>query len=134
MARSARYHGVPYREPTIFPIASVAPTRAYYWLNARDPKRAKALAQALYAAYFTEDIDISNAENTVTVAAKLGLSADEVRVGISNQATKDLTRTEVDKAIAIGAFGSPYIVVDSEPFWGCDRLDQLERWLATGGF
>ena len=134
MARSARYHGVPYREPTIFPIASIAPTRAYYWLNARDPKRAKALAQALYAAYFTEDIDISNAENTVTVAAKLGLSADEVRVGISNQATKDLTRAEVDKAIAIGAFGSPYIVVDGEPFWGCDRLDQLERWLATGGF
>jgi 2-hydroxychromene-2-carboxylate isomerase len=26
-------------------------------------------------------------------------------------------------------FGSPYIVVDGEPFWGMDRFDQIERWL-----
>ena len=26
-------------------------------------------------------------------------------------------------------FGSPYIVIDGEPFWGSDRLDQVERWL-----
>jgi 2-hydroxychromene-2-carboxylate isomerase len=25
-------------------------------------------------------------------------------------------------------------VVDGEAFWGADRLDQVERWLATGGF
>jgi 2-hydroxychromene-2-carboxylate isomerase len=47
---------------------------------------------------------------------------------------KDLTKAEVDKAIALGAFGSPYIVVDGEPFWGVDRFDQIDRWLATGGF
>jgi 2-hydroxychromene-2-carboxylate isomerase len=29
---------------------------------------------------------------------------------------------------------APYIVVDGEPFWGADRLDQVERWLATGGW
>jgi 2-hydroxychromene-2-carboxylate isomerase len=132
--RSARFHGVPYRHPTNFPIGAVAPTRAFYWLNAKDPKRAKELARALYAAYFTEDIDISNPENTVAVAARIGLAADEVRAAINDQAVKDLTRAEVDKAVAIGAFGSPYIVVDGEPFWGIDRFDQIDRWLATGGF
>jgi 2-hydroxychromene-2-carboxylate isomerase len=40
----------------------------------------------------------------------------------------------VDKAIAVGAFGSPYIVIDGEPFWGSDRLEQIEKWLATGGW
>ena len=39
-----------------------------------------------------------------------------------------------DAAIARGVFGSPYVVVDGEPFWGADRLDQVERWLATGGW
>jgi 2-hydroxychromene-2-carboxylate isomerase len=39
---------------------------------------------------------------------------------------------EVDAAIERGVFGSPYIVVDGEPFWGADRLPQLERWLAQG--
>ena len=33
-----------------------------------------------------------------------------------------------------GVFGSPFVIVDGEPFWGVDRFDQLERWLATGGF
>ncbi len=132
--RSARFHGVPYRHPTNFPIASVAPTRAFYWLNAKDPKQAKALARALYAAYFLEDVDTSSAENTVAVAAKLGLPADAVRAGINDQAVKDLTKREVDKAIALGAFGSPYVVIDGEPFWGVDRFDQMDRWLATGGF
>ena len=132
--RSARFHGVPYRHPTHFPIASVSPTRAFYWLNAKDPRRAKELARALYAAYFLEDIDTSQAENTIAVAAKLGLPADEVRAGINDPAVKDLTKSEVDKAIALGAFGSPYVVVDGEPFWGIDRFDQIDRWLANGGF
>jgi len=29
---------------------------------------------------------------------------------------------------------SPYIIVDGEPFWGSDRLDQIDKWLATGGW
>ena len=41
---------------------------------------------------------------------------------------------ERSKPIDRGAFGSPYVVVDGEPFWGHDRLDQIERWLKTGGF
>lgn len=133
-ARSARFHGVPYRFPGKFPISSVAPTRAFYWLNEHDPARAKQLAAALYAAYFTEGVDISEPEQTIRVAASTGLAADEVRAGINDQAIKDLTKSEVEQAIAAGAFGSPFIVVDGEPFWGADRLDQIERWLATGGF
>lgn len=133
-ARSARFHGVPYRFPAKFPISSVAPTRAFYWLNRQDPARAKQLAAALYAAYFTEDVDISEPEHTIRVATSVGLAADEVRAGINDQAVKDLTKSEVEQAIAAGAFGSPYVVVDGEPFWGADRLDQIERWLATGGF
>jgi 2-hydroxychromene-2-carboxylate isomerase len=39
-----------------------------------------------------------------------------------------------DEAVAKGVFGSPYFIVDGEPFWGHDRLDQIDRWLATGGW
>jgi 2-hydroxychromene-2-carboxylate isomerase len=31
-------------------------------------------------------------------------------------------------------FGSPFILVDGEPFWGADRLAQLDLWLARGGW
>jgi len=43
-------------------------------------------------------------------------------------------KREVEQAIARGVFGSPCAVVDGEPFRGLDRFDQIERWLATGGF
>jgi len=125
---------VAYRHPSVFPISSVSPCRAFYWLDARDPKRAKDLARALYRAYFVDNVDISSADGTIAVCAKLGLAAGEVRAGIGDQAIKDRTRTEVDKAIARGAFGSPYIIVDGEPFWGSDRLDQIDKWLASGGW
>lgn len=134
MLRTAKYLGVTYRHPSVFPISSVSACRAFYWLDAKDPRRAKELAKALYRAYFVDSVDISGADNVISVGAKFGLNADELRTGIGEQATKDRTKTEVDKAIAIGAFGSPYIVIDGEPFWGSDRLDQIDKWLATGGW
>ncbi len=134
MLRTAKFHGVEYRHPAVFPIASVAPTRAFYWLRAKDAKRAVELAKALYRAYFVEGVDISKADATISVAAKLGIDADELSAALNDPAVKERTKQEVDKAIGIGAFGSPYIVIDGEPFWGSDRLDQIDKWLATGGW
>ena len=134
IVRSARFHGVDYRHPTKFPIASQAPARAFYWQNERDPALARKLAQTLYRAYFVEDRDISSPEITADVAAALGLKRDEVLAALNDTAVKDRLKNEVEAAIKLGVFGSPYIVIDGEPFWGVDRFDQIERWLATGPF
>jgi 2-hydroxychromene-2-carboxylate isomerase len=127
--RSARFHGIPYRQPSVFPVPAVAATRAFYWAAAQDANEAVALAKAIYRAYFTEDVNIAEAENVVKIAAASGFPAQAVRAALNDPAIKDRTRAEVDGAIAKGAFGSPYVVVDGEPFWGVDRFDQLERWL-----
>lgn len=119
--RSARFHDVPLRIPEAFPVGTLAACRAFYAV----PKDKQVpLAKALYRAYFTEGLNIGEADNVLKVAASLGLKPD-----IGAQETKDKTKAEVDAAIARGVFGSPYIVVDNEPFWGIDRFDQLERWL-----
>jgi 2-hydroxychromene-2-carboxylate isomerase len=128
-ARSARFYGIAFRMPSTFPVATVAATRAYYWLAGKDPARAVALAKALYKAYFVDDVNISDAENVVRVAASAGCNLEEARAALNDPAVKDKTRAEVEAAIAKGAFGSPYVVADGEPFWGVDRFDQLERWL-----
>ena len=132
--RSARFYGVEYQQPSKFPVATQAPARAFYWVNTRDPALAKRLAQALYRAYFVADRDISSPEITADVAATLALKRDDVLAALNDPAVKDLLKNEVDAAIKLGVFGSPYIVVDGEPFWGIDRFDQLERWLARGPF
>lgn len=127
--RSARFHGVPYRQPSVFPVPAIAATRAYYWAAAKDAAKAVDLAKAIYKAYFTEDVNIAEAENVVKVAAAAGHAADAVRAALNDQALKDRTKAEVDAAIARGVFGSPYVIADGEPFWGIDRFDQLARWL-----
>ena len=132
--RTARLLGVVYRQPSVFPINTVNPARAFYWLDSQDPARAKDLARALYRAYFVDDVDISNTDEMLAACAKIGINADELRAGIGDPAVKDRTRIEVEKALGKGVFGSPYMIVDGEPFWGSDRLDQVERWLATGGW
>ncbi len=134
-ARSARFHGISgFRMPSKFPIASQAPARIVLWQKARDPALAIRVAKALYRAYFVDDVDISNPDAAAAVAAKEGADAAGARAAVDDPAIKDALKREVDQAIARGAFGSPFIVVDGEPFWGLDRFDQIERWLATGGF
>jgi 2-hydroxychromene-2-carboxylate isomerase len=132
--RSARLLGLPFKLPTKFPIAGTAPSRAFYAVTEKDPTLATKLARALYSAYFSEDRDISAPEVTTDVAAKLGINKDQLAQALNDAGVKDRLRREVDAAIGLGVFGSPYIVIDGEPFWGADRLDQVEKWLATGGW
>ncbi len=130
--RSARLFGLPFKLPTKFPIASTAACRAFYSVTDRDPALARRLALALYEAYFAHDRDISSPEVTLDVGAKLGIDREALGRALNDAALKDKLRQQVDAAIGRGVFGSPYIVVDGEPFWGVDRLDQVERWLASG--
>jgi 2-hydroxychromene-2-carboxylate isomerase len=134
-ARSARFHGIAdFGMPSTFPIATQAPARIVLWQKAREPARAVRIAKALYRAYFVDDVDISNTDAAAAIAEKEGVDAAAARAAIEDPVIKDALKREVGEAMARGVFGSPFVVVDGEPFWGLDRFDQVERWLATGGF
>ena len=76
--------------------------------------------------------DIPSPEVTVEIAGALGVDQSALAAALNDNAVKDRVKREVDAAMARGVFGSPYFVVDGEPFWGADRMDHLERWLAKG--
>jgi 2-hydroxychromene-2-carboxylate isomerase len=133
--RSARFHGIErFRLPSTFPIATQAPARIVLWLRECDAPLAVATLHALYRAFFGDDVDISKPENAVAVAVRCGAGGAAARAAIEDPAIKDALRRENEQAIAAGVFGSPFTIVDGEPFWGVDRLDQVDRWLATGGW
>ena len=135
IARAARRYGIAYNPPPPpFPVASVAPCRAFYWLADRDPLHARDFARRAYAALFIDGRNISEVDVVVGLAASAGADADETRAALGHQAVKDRLRQETDAAIERGVFGSPFFIVDGEPFWGNDRLDDLDKWLATGGW
>ena len=134
LPRSARFHGIEFGMPSTFPIATQAPARIVVWQRSVDPGGCAAIVRALYRAYFVENRDISNADVAADAAATTGVSRDGARAAIDDPAIKDALRRDVDAAIAAGVFGSPFVFVDDEPFWGLDRFEQIDRWLAQGGF
>ncbi|GAA0593905.1 2-hydroxychromene-2-carboxylate isomerase [Caenispirillum bisanense] len=133
-ARSCRYHNVPFRMPAVFPIASQAPARGHYWLWDQDPQLAKRFSLAAYSAYFVEGTDVSAPEASADIAAALGVDRDAFLAAIGSPEIKVRLKQETEAALAKGVFGSPFMIVDGEPFWGADRLPMLSAWLERGGW
>jgi len=133
-ARTARMYGVPFRYPDKFPIGTAAALRAFYWVDDRDPAKARELAKAIYRAYFAENRDIGGAPIVCEVASSLGIDPAELGQALEDPAIKERGKREVDTAIAAGVFGSPYFIADGEPFWGVDRMPMLEKWVKSGGW
>lgn len=133
-SRSARFLGLPFVQPAKFPIATLAAARAYYWLHDQDSARARRFAHAVFRAYWVNGRDISDLAVVQEIAAGLAIDQNALAVAVARPEIKERLKTETAGAIAKGLFGVPYILVDGEVFWGVDRLPQIEKWLATGGF
>lgn len=134
VARTARRQGAPLRFPPVMPMSSLAASRAYWWLVDDDPALAKRLAQAIFHAHWGEGRDLGTPEQVAEVAAPLGIAAAGLIAAVADPAIKERLRLETERSLERGVFGSPFFLVDGEPFWGNDRLDEVDRWLATGGW
>ena len=134
MERTSRLWGIAYRQPDKFPISSQAPCRLIYWLQAAAPDRQEEAILKLYEAYFVQGLDISSPAVAAQIISSIKGSEEELIAVTQDPEMKARLKDECDLAIQKGVFGSPYIIVDGEPFWGSDRLDQVQGWLRTGGF
>jgi 2-hydroxychromene-2-carboxylate isomerase len=134
MLRTARLWGGPFVIPDAFPFPSISACRAAYWAKEKHPEQAKPLMQALLRRAWNSNQDIAKPESVVEVAGEVGLDRAETAKALQDPQVKDRLRQELEASLAAGVFGSPYFVVDGEPFWGNDRLAMLEEWLKRGGW
>lgn len=133
-ARLARFQELKWTMPEKFPFAAIAPSRAFYWIEGQDKEKAKAFAWDCFTTYFGEGEDISSKEAVAAIAAKQGFPEDEVLAALDDEDVKQRLKDETQSAIDKGVFGSPFIIVDGEGFWGADRLWMVKRWLRSGGW
>jgi 2-hydroxychromene-2-carboxylate isomerase len=135
VARYARRHGVALNlPPGPELIDPLPPARFFQWLKARDAARAQALAKDLLAAYWGRGIDVSSPENIAAIAGRPDLDAAAVAAAIESQEARDLLRADVAAGLDQGVFGSPFVLVDGEPFWGVDKFELIDDWLRKGGW
>ena len=133
-ARSARFAGVPYREPEVFPIPTQNAARVFWWLQSQDEARAAAWAHAGLRAYFARGVRLDDPAALKALCAESGLDADAAEAAWNDAHWKLRLRQANEQALAAGMFGAPFFRIDGEPFWGNDRREQIERWLRDGPF
>jgi len=127
--RLARLKGVPFSLPENHPRTGLPAIRAYYHLERIDVHAAAALAKRTIIAYFQNGLDTDDPSAIAAEAVALGIDGDTILAGIADPEVKIIARQHGEQAVARGVFGSPWIFVDDEPFWGSDRLPMVERWL-----
>src|SRR5690606_39138652 len=134
LPRFFRLVGLPWNPASVAHIDPLPGLRAFVWLDGQDPALARRLAQRLYRAHWCEGRDVMTVDGVAAEAGALGIDGRALRAALADDRVKTLLRERVDASIEKGVFGCPTFIVDGEMFWGADRLDQVERWIATGGW
>lgn len=125
MKRSARLFGKPFTLPERFPLSSHLPARLFHEIALRDGAAAKAFGRAVFNAYFTTGADLGKAEVVADIAARSGAP-----LTAASDEGKALVLETIARAVDLGVWGSPFVIIDGEGFFGADRLPQIEAKLA----
>lgn len=129
--RSAQLAGLPIvTTPNPFPTDAKLPRLLFYRLKAQDVAKARAFALAAYRQYWGEGKDIARPEHLAGIVKFLGIPEAEIAAAAEDPAARQAVLDSTAEAIALKAFGTPTFMVDGEMFWGSDRIDQIDRWLA----
>lgn len=132
--RLARFMNIPWSLPEQFPSSTANAARAFYGIDENDQKLAKTFAKAVYRRYFGEGKDIQSVEVIADIAQSVGADRGETLSAMESSDVKSRLRDEINKSIERNVFGSPFVIVDDEPFWGSDRFWMIKRWLKSGGW
>ena len=113
--------------PTVFPVNSVKAMRGCIFLG----KDVVAFARSVFEIYWGEDQDISQDAVLAEVCKRVGVDAQKLFAGISQQPIKDQLKANTAEVMARGGFGSPTIFLDkADMYFGNDRLPLLREALA----
>jgi len=137
LARYLRRHGLGLaRLPGAPPADPLPAGRVFHLLDAlHGQDAAKRAARALLEAYWQAGEDIGDPARAAAIAAGASGTAEapllEAARGGAGSAH---LRAAVERSLARGVFGSPFFLVGEEPFFGLEKMELLDEWLATGGW
>ena len=117
-------------EPKFFPHDEVPAAKCVIALREQGRMAdAIKLAHAVLAAVWVEERNPADPATLKAILGECGLDADAVLKASEGMAAKREAYTK--HAIDQSVFGAPFFVIDGERFWGQDRLDFVDRKLAS---
>ena len=132
LARFSKWLGAPlHLKPTFFPVSGDDAAKLIIAVDiTAGANAAMAITGAILSAVWSQQRNIADEKTLVELLKEQNLPASCLEQAYS-QATQERYETYTQKAIDAGVFGAPSYVVNGEIFWGQDRLDFVERVLAT---
>jgi 2-hydroxychromene-2-carboxylate isomerase len=124
--RRCRKYGLAFQHPSRFPQNGLLATRVATvvanetWL----PQ----FVQAVYRASFAEMRDISDPATISEILRRLGQPTDDTISRARAEENKQALRAQTQRAADIGIFGAPTFAIQTELFWGNDRLEDAIDW------
>ncbi len=117
------------RSPVAPPISALAASRAMALLVRAQHRAAAPFAHACYKAYWQDESDLGDKNCVRDILASLRPAVDDLETYLGEPA-KQALHQEMDDAVGRGVFGSPFFIIDDEPFFGVDKFELMDIWLA----
>jgi 2-hydroxychromene-2-carboxylate isomerase len=117
-------------EPAHFPVDD-GPALRLITAAVRAGEDALALANAIGSCVWELQQDISDLATLIAAADGIGLNGGALADAKNTQAVERELERNTQKALQAGVFGVPWFVHDGVNYWGQDRLDFLQRALAS---
>ena len=116
-------------EPKHFPVSDESAAAMVIAIREENPEAALLFAGLCLEGVWANDLDISDTSILLRLAEELDIDGE---AALSKQESMLAVRESESKlAISKGVYGAPTYVVNGEIFWGQDRLDFLERFVAA---
>lgn len=128
LARKAALLGVKLNSPAFLPFNPLRALRASILPFAAPVQHA--VIDALFEAVWVNQLHVSEPGVVERVLDAIGLSGAELMARAESPENKQQLRAMTDRAIALGVFGVPTMLVGDELFWGYDDFPYLELVLA----
>ena len=116
------------------PMNPLPVMRSVAWMTENVAHETSRFAAACFDAYWREGRDLSVEDEIERAPDISGLNRKTIDALAAARGDGDPLRRQVDAAIARGVFGSPFFIVDDEPFFGVTSMETLEDWLENGGW
>jgi len=130
LRRQSAKHGLPLNpKPRYFPVNSAPSSYALIAAQAGGGGDVDGLLHALCRALWAQDRNIADDDVIRDCLAQAGFDAGLADRGLLLGA--ETYARNLHDAVEMGVFGVPFFIVGEEKFWGQDRLDDMEAYVAS---
>jgi 2-hydroxychromene-2-carboxylate isomerase len=125
--RYAHLRGIAFHGPRHHPFNPLPALRVSLPEVAGDAQLA--VVQSLYALAWGRGGDPGDRGELTAALAAAGVDGERLLAASETPGIKDLLRSETERAVRLGVFGVPTMLVRGELFWGLDQLRYVELFL-----